>query len=124
MMVEPLGILFAARTFLPRARLHYEIAHNLQALGLKPGDQVGLVHDGLFYYWAYLAGARVTLEVYFSDSHPDREAEWSAARQVLASQAASFLVSPRLDGVTDQPGWRRLGTTDVFAYHIPASGVY
>jgi hypothetical protein len=124
MMIEPLGLVYAARTFLPRPRLHYEIADSLQALGLKPGDQVGLVHDGLFYYWAYLAGARVTLEIYFSDSRPDREAEWSTARQVLASQAAIFLVSPRLDGVTDQAGWLRLGTTDVFAYPVRASGVH
>ncbi len=118
MMVEPLGLLFAIPIYMPRPRLHYEIAHDLEALGLKPGDQVGLVHDGLFYYWAYLAGARVTLEVSFSDSRSDRAAEWSNARPILASQAATFLVSPRLDGVTDQPGWRRLGTTDVFAYPI------
>ncbi len=124
MMVEPLGLLIAARTFLPRARLHYEIAHDLEAMGLKPGDQVGLVHDGLFYYWAYLASSRVTLEVYFSDREAERPAEWSNARQILASQAATFLVSPRLDGVTDQPGWRRLGTSDVFAYPTRDSRSY
>ena len=122
MMLEPLGLLYTIPSFLPRARLHYEIAHDLEAMGLKPGDQVGLVHDGLFYYWAYLAGARVTLEVYFSQNPSDRDAEWSTARQILASQAANFLVSPRLDGVTDQPGWRRLGTTGVFAYPIRAAG--
>jgi len=124
MMVEPLGILFAIPNFLPRARLHYEIAHDLQALGLKPGDQVALVHDGLFYYWAYLAGARVMLEVYFSGSQAERPAEWNTARGILSSQSATFLVSPTLDGVTDQPGWRRLGTTDVFAYPTRASGAY
>jgi len=121
MMLEPLGLLFTGRTFLPNWRLHYEVAHDLQALGLKPGDQVGLVHDGMFYYWAYLADARVTLELYFSSRQTERPAEWSNARRILASQAATFLVSLRLDGVTDQPGWRRLGTTEVFAYPTRAS---
>ena len=122
-MVEPLGLVFVIPAYLPRPRLQYEIARGLKALGLKPGDQVAAAHDGEMYYWAYLAGARVTLEVYFSGSRPDVAAEWSTARGILATQAAAFLVSRQLDGVTDQPGWRRLGITDVFAYPTRASGM-
>ena len=101
----------------PPARLHYEIARELRAAGLRPADQVAIVSD-LPYYWAWLADARVTLEISFSASHSERQAEWAAARQILSSQAATVLVSRTLEGVTDQPGWRRLGSSNVFAYPV------
>jgi len=115
MLVESTRAAFATPANQPPAQLHYEIARDLHALGLKPGDQVATVTH-LPYYWAWLADARVTLEVSFSGSPSERHAEWFAARQILLSQPAAFLVSPALDGVTDQPGWRRLGTSNVFAY--------
>ena len=101
----------------PPARLHYEIARELRAAGLRPGDQVAIVSD-LPYYWAWLADARVTLEISFSASRSERQAEWTKARDILSSQAATFLVSRTLEGVTDQPGWRRLGSSNVFAYPV------
>jgi hypothetical protein len=119
MLVDPLGAIFVESTHLPQTRLHYEIAHDLQELHLKPGDRVAIVHDdSLYFYWAQLAGVRVTLEVYFSSNRSTRQAEWAVAQRILASQPAAFLVSAALDGVTDQPGWCRLGTTNVFAYPI------
>jgi hypothetical protein len=116
---------FTAPTDQPPAQTSYEIAHDLERLGLKPGDDVAIAERRrLPYYWARLAGARVTLEISFGDGYRQRQAEWTAARQILASRAATILVSPPLDGVTDQPGWRRLGTTHVFAYPIRPAGAY
>lgn len=124
MLVESVIATFAAPANEPPARLHYEIARRLQALGLNAGDQVAVVHGDLPYYWAWLANARVTLQISFDGSYARRQAEWTTARQVLSSQAAIFLVSPALDGVTDQPGWRRLGTSNVFAYPAHLSRAY
>jgi hypothetical protein len=123
-LVEAVIAAFATAPNQPPPRLHYEITRQLQALGLNAGDQVAIVHNDRGYYWAWLADARVTLEIYFDGNYARRQNEWTTARAVLASQAATFLVSASLDGVTDQPGWRRLGTTHVFAYPTRRSGAY
>jgi hypothetical protein len=124
MLMESISATFATPTIQPPARLHYEIARDLRALGLNPGDQVAIIHGDLPYYWARLAGARVTLELYFAPGYRQRQAEWPTARQILASQAPNLLVSPALDGITDQPGWLRLGSSNVFAYPAHHSGAY
>ncbi len=117
MLVESCIPVFATPAGQPPARLQYEIARELRATGLKPGDQVAIVSD-LPYYWAWLADARVTIEISFSGGYRERQAEWIKAREILASQPAAFLVAPVLDGVTDQTGWRRLGSSNVFAYPV------
>ncbi|HUJ49788.1 MAG TPA: hypothetical protein VLW25_06300 [Bryobacteraceae bacterium] len=124
MLVETVIATFAAPTNEPPARLHYEIARELQALGLNSGDHVAIVDSDFPYYWAWLADARVTLQISFDGNYARRQAEWTKAAGILWSQNASFLVSPALDGVTDQPGWRRLGTSNVFAYPAHPSRAY
>ena len=116
MLVESSAATFATPVNQPPAQLHCEIARDLHALGVRSGDQVAIIRGDLPYYWAHLAGARVTLELRFGDNYRERQAEWAIARDILSSQTATFLVSPTLDGITDQPGWRRLGTSNVFAY--------
>ncbi len=124
MLVETSTAAFAAPNE-PPAQLHFEIARELHALGLNSGDRVAIVHGDLPYYWAWLADARVTLQISFDDAnYARRQAEWTKAAGVLSSQDAAFLVSPALDGVTDQPGWRRLGTSQVFAYPVHRSRAY
>jgi len=108
----------------PPPRVHYEIASNLAAIGLKPGDRVAMVTSDLPYYWARLAGARITLQVTFGDTSKQREIEWHAVRQMLAAQDAAFLISPALEGVTDQPGWLQLGAANVFAYPLRPARAY
>jgi hypothetical protein len=124
MLLESVIAVFATPANEPPARLHYEIARELHAVGLKSGDHVAIVQGDLSYYWAWLADARVTLEISFDGNYARRRAEWTAARDILSSQDAAFLVSPALDGVTDQPGWRRLGTSKVFAYPVYPSRAY
>ncbi len=124
MLVESMTGAFDQPTNEPPARLHYEIARELHALGLNSGDHVAIVTGDLPYYWAWLADARVTLQIFFEGNYARRQAEWTKAADILASQDAAFLVSPALDGVTDQPGWRRLGTSNVFAYPVRPSRTY
>ena len=93
-------------------------------LEVNDGDHVAIVDSDFPYYWAWLADARVTLQISFDGNYARRQAEWTKAAGILWSQNASFLVSPALDGVTDQPGWRRLGTSNVFAYPAHPSRAY
>ena len=118
MLAESVAAAFDRPANQPPARLHYEIAGELHALGLNSGDQVAIVTGDLNYYWAWLAGARVTVQISFDGDYARRHAEWAAARETLSSQPAAFLVSPALDGITDQPGWRSLGASQVFAYPV------
>ena len=124
MLIESATAVSASTSNQPPAWLHYEIGRDLQGLGLRRGDQVAIVTSDLPYYWAYLAGTRVTLQISFSDGYLQRQPEWIAARPILATQPAKFVVARTLDGLTDQPGWLRLGSTDVFAYPLHPSGAY
>jgi hypothetical protein len=105
------------------ARLHYEVAQRAQALGLKRGDPVAIVTGDLDYFWARIAGARVTMQVDFGNpSCPDcrkLQPEWEKAKQILAANGALLVVSPCIPGVVDQPGWQPLGATGVYAYRLP-----
>jgi hypothetical protein len=104
----------------PPARLHYDIARNLRALGLREGDHVARVSGDLPYYWARLAGARISVEVAFSEDYRQRRDEWEAAKAFISPGLAAFLVAPNVAGVVDQPGWLELGNTRVFVYPIRA----
>ncbi len=108
----------------PPARAHYEIAHQLEILGLRPGDRVAIVTGDLPYYWARLATAHIALQISFDQGYRERQAEWETARKIVADQGVAFVVAPALDGVTDQPGFIPLGTTNVFAYPIRLRGAY
>ncbi len=106
-------------------RLHYEIARQLDALGLKRGDQVAIVTGDFPYYWARLAGVRITMEVSFGDksysSAKQRETQWAKAREILSSRGTRFVVSSGLSGIVDQPDWQELGHTGIFACRLRSS---
>jgi hypothetical protein len=102
---------------------HYEVAQRIQALGLKRGDPVAIVTGDFDYFWARLAGARVTMQVDFGNpACPDcrnLQTEWEKAKPILASNGVMMVVSPCIPGVVDQPGWQQLGATGVYAYRVP-----
>ena len=118
MLGEALTVTFAT---VP-ARRNFEVAQATEALGLKRGDPVAVVTGDLDYSWARLAGVHVILEADFGGTScpncPQKQAEWEKAKTILAEQGAVMVVSPCIPGVVDQPGWRQLGETDVFAYRF------
>jgi len=104
-------------------RLHYEVAREVETLGIKKGDRVAIVTGDFDYFWARLVGARVTMQLDFGSPRcvdcQQRPGEWEKAKQILASHGVVLLVSPCLAGVVGQPGWRELGNTGVYAYRFP-----
>ena len=124
MFAESAIVTFSPPPDQPPARAHYEIARQLETLGLRPGDRVAMVTGDLPYYWARLAGAHIALQISFDHGYRERQAEWETARKIVADQGVAFVVAPALDGVTDQPGFIPLGTTNVFAYPIRPRGAY
>jgi hypothetical protein len=130
MCVESAAATVATLRDEPPARLHFQIARDLQSLGLKPKDRVAMVSGILPYYWAYLSGARIAIQISFDgDSAAVREAEWQTARSILTSQITAYVVSPATDGVTNQPGWIPIATQfgvppRVFAYPIHPHSAY
>jgi hypothetical protein len=119
MLVEAVTVTPGAKP----SRLHYEVAQRTQTLGLKRGDPVAIVSGDFDYFWARLAGARVTMQVDFGNpACPDcrpRPAEWERAKQILAANGVVLVVSPCVPGVVDQPGWQQLGATGAYAYRLP-----
>jgi hypothetical protein len=103
-------------------RTQYEIAHSLESQGLKKGDEVAIVRGDPPYYWARLAGARITMEISFAGPTCPGclrlETQWEIAQRILSSHGAVLLVAPALAGIVDQPGWKPLGNTGVFAYRF------
>ena len=103
-----------------------EIARQLAALGLRPGDKVAIT-GGDLYSWARLARARVVSEVFFSggacdtDDPAGRQRQWNSALHVLPGTGAKFLVSPCVPNVQDRDGWKPLGETHYFAFQLDAS---
>lgn len=101
---------------------HYAVARALQGLGLKSGDPVAIATADLDFYWARLTRARIAMEVSFTGAGcPDcrsHQAEWEKAKPILSSHGVMFFVSPCLPGVTDQPGWQQLATTNIYAYRL------
>jgi len=83
---------------------------------------VAIVSGDLDYYWAYLDGARVTMQIDFGASPcpncGSRHEQWERARLLLAPNGVAFVIAPCVAGVVDQPGWRQLGDTNVFAYRV------
>ncbi|MBZ5611967.1 MAG: hypothetical protein LAP38_27210 [Acidobacteriia bacterium] len=108
----PIGSAHDAAENAPQ-RLHYDIARNLEALGLKRGDPVAIVSGDFPYYWARLSGARITMEISLT-----AQSQWPEAREIVARHGAAFVIAPSSAGVVNQPGWRPLGNTGTFAYPL------
>jgi len=105
-------------------------AHGLEALGVRPGDQVacmGAIACLNTDYWARLAGVRVLTEIY--NPSPHLFEQWEAlpnraqAYDILKRQGATVLVAEFDPGVISSSapaaaGWVRLGETSFYAYPL------
>jgi hypothetical protein len=102
-------------------------AHGLQAMGVRPGDEVacvGAIACLNLDYWARLASVRVLTEIYNPNPHLFQQWEGLPNRaqiyDVVKKQGAKVLVAEFDPGVMSSSapaaaGWIRLGETSFYA---------
>ena len=129
-MAGPPALSVAAHLRKMRARQphnQWQVAHDLQRLGVKPGDRVARVGGGFgVVYWARLLGVTVVAEVPGSNSmdfwnaKPDAQAQVIEAFQRLGVTA--IVADMTDDGRVPGPEWHKLGD-GYFALRVaPSSG--
>jgi len=92
------------------------VARELTRLGLRPGDEIGVLGHSLDCYYARLAGVRIVTQIW---EDPDRVAGLSAerVREILAQLkqlGVKALVSRGERGFHNDQGWIAVPRTDVF----------
>jgi hypothetical protein len=92
-----------------------QVALAVKQAGLKPGDQVAVVEDGLRHYWARLAHARVIAELpstnqYVAADEPQRR----TALEALTAAGARWVISSKQIPDAAPYTWRKLTDTGYF----------
>ena len=111
-----------------RANVYWQVATELNKMGLRPGDEVASVSYANVnnVKWARLARVRIIAEVYHTPYHdPDKNDFWKADRaaqeQILhafARVGARLVVSDEEPHGPSLSGWQRIGTTSYYAYFL------
>ncbi|MBV8843265.1 MAG: hypothetical protein JO307_10685 [Bryobacterales bacterium] len=100
-----------------------QVAQSLEELGLRPGEKVAVVEDGLRHYWARLARVRVVAEIPSAEQYSQAPVERRlAALSAVDRTGARWLVSSKpLPGSGDY-SWHPVPSTNYFYMHRPQSG--
>ena len=94
----------------------------LQQMGLRPGDKVGIIMNGTNAYWAHLAKLRIVAEIM---DGPEQHEFWDAPRAVqnevfdrFAGAHAKAVVT-RCASVVSMPGeWERVGDSQYCVHRL------
>lgn len=106
----------------------FDAAHGLAKLGVKPGDEIACMgvtaclHD---HYWARLAGARITTEIYapeqknlleaWEDLPDQQQAVATVKAQGAKVMVAYFAPHDKARRTAEEQGWRELDGTSYWA---------
>jgi hypothetical protein len=105
----------------------FPAAHALNALGVRPGDNVaciGTIACTYDHYWARLAGVRILTEIYepnpplypYLSAIPNREQAYEVARREGAKVLVGYFDPGLMTGANPaSAGWRELGQTHFYA---------
>lgn len=113
------------------------IANYLFNHGLRPGDQVAVIGDGMYTYWAHLDRLHVVAEIpgatHWYTKHPAVDF-WASgpegqkhALQILAQTGAEAVVAdPQglvrgIEPSTAPTGWEKIGGIDTYVYFLKTS---
>ncbi|HEV8544261.1 MAG TPA: hypothetical protein VGR78_17875 [Verrucomicrobiae bacterium] len=75
--------------------VHARVAHELQDLGVKPGDKIGVIGVGCYSYFARLLGVQITAEALVLDGHP----VWPASRENLEKITSAIAAKTRVSAI-------------------------
>lgn len=105
--------------------VHWEIARDLQQMGIQPGDKVALIGDSNSAFWARLGRVQVVAEIRSADTAEFWEASpsvQSRAIRAFAGTGARVIVAksvPTSIPAAD-PGWQKVGRDTHYAYLLSA----
>jgi hypothetical protein len=97
-------------------------AEGLQSMGLRPGDPVASVGDGVVQYWARFGKFRIVAEVFspqaerinfWSESWERRKMAYECLRRAGAKVAVVWAPPSGVD-----PGWTQIANTNYYAYFL------
>jgi len=98
-----------------------EVAEALTVLGVKPGDQVGVIGYGFDSYWARLARVRITAEILGWQADPFWLGDAPFQTEVLKTFADSGVVAVVAEYVptyAQMTGWQQVGESDFYIYRL------
>jgi len=101
--------------------INFEIASQLEALGVRRGDRVALMRPARGTYWARLAGVQIVAEFPTDASRQFWLADDETKQRALAAVAgtnARVLVTSLVPADADATRWKRLGETGWFACQL------
>ncbi len=113
--------------------VQWQLATGLHRHGVEPGDHLAFISSrGMDFYWARLAGVRVTAEIFgredLPDSMTDVEFFWNAGEDVHARVMTTFaglgvrgVVSEGVPSDALSRGWRQIGSTPYYFYRLAAA---
>lgn len=96
-----------------------EVAEGLLALGVRPGDQVGVIGYAFDSFWARLARVRIVAEMPGGEAGEFWRGDAEVQARVLAAFAeagVSAIVAEDVPGEAVLPGWQPLGQTSYAVY--------
>lgn len=100
---------------------HPQIASELVALGLRPGDRIGYIGYAFSQYWARLARLQIVAEIQWHD----QDRFWNASSDTQAGAIAAFATTDAVAVIAEPvgisalpPGWQRLGDTGYLVYFL------
>jgi len=109
-----------------RENVDWEVAQDLRALGILPGDRVaGIVIMGNA-HWARLAGIRVVAEIPLGEELAFWSADPALRHKVMdtfASTGARAVVAEAPPLFADRAGWKQLQHTDYYVYLLGNQGI-
>jgi hypothetical protein len=101
----------------------WRTAADVRALGLHDGDRVGVIGDGMYYYWARLARIRITAELPAQHAERFWASEGSSRDTVLRAFSKSgvrAVVTDRIPSWADTSGWTPVaGDAHYYVHMLP-----
>lgn len=96
-----------------------EVAEELHALGIQPGDKVAVIGYGFDSFWARLARVQIVAEMLGWEADPfwlgDRALQ-SEVLHAFATTGARAVVAERVPGYAAPSEWHRVGDSDYYVY--------
>jgi hypothetical protein len=109
------------RALAPQPFVDWEVAEDLHEMGMRPGDHVAYIGDGLYAYWAHLGGVRIVAQILLGAAPQFWASPPAIQSEVLADFAksgATLVVAGQGPPRGSEDGWQRIGHTDYFVHDL------